>query len=234
MLFDWMRVEFGIAHTVIVQKRADAPVEVMYAKNAQESSFTRELCTRYTNHDHLRDPVLAALGPARQRELVVCSVAIPDIHDVGYRSRFFLEPDFAGKASIIARRPDYLLYLNFYRSRRDGTFCEDDLRKLTVCSPLIGAIAEKHFSLTSPSACSVDTIIDVLRSADAASCLSPRELQTCARIAIGQPISHIAQDLGISKNSVVTFRRRAFAKLGLGTHRELFLLLLNRKHQLQD
>ena len=234
MLFDWMRAEFGIEHAVIVEKHADAPVEVRYAKNAQGSSFTRELCTRYANYDHLRDPVLAALGPARQRELIVCSVAVPDIHDAGYRSRFFLEPDFAGKASIIARRPDHLLYLNFYRSRRNGTFCEEDLRKLNACSPLIGAIAEKHFSLTAPAGCSVETMIEVLRGADAASGLSPRELHTCARIAIGQPIARIAQELGISKNSAVTFRRRAFAKLGLGTHRDLYLLLLSKQHRFQD
>ena len=41
----------------------------------------------------------------------------------------------------------------------------------------------------------------------------------------------IAVDLGVSTHSVVTYRRRAFEKLGIATQKELFSLVL-RRHRL--
>lgn len=43
--------------------------------------------------------------------------------------------------------------------------------------------------------------------------LSPRELQVCARIACGITADGIAADLGIAPATVVTLRKRAYAKL---------------------
>jgi len=134
--------------------------------------------------------------------------------------------------AIISRTPDQLLYLNFYRRREDGAFRESDLWRLRVCGPLIAAIAERHFSLDVPASCSLDLLMDVFRRLGPAARLSEREVQTCARIAIGYSTERIARELKISKNSVVTFRRRAFAKLNIATHKELFALVLSRRHRM--
>lgn len=230
MLFDQMRAEFAIEHAVFLQKRGNEPVSVVFARNAHDSSLTGELCNRYTSHYHFRDPVLAALAPARRRELQVCSVSAPDISDPGYRSRLFLEPDFAGKISIISRNPNHLLYLNFYRRRQDGAFRDGELHKLNTCSSLVAAIVEKHLMLTAPQDHSLQSLINILQRVATGASLSPRELATCARIAMGLPIERIAAELGISKNSAITFRRRAFAKLNIGTHKDLYWLLLRNQH----
>jgi hypothetical protein len=161
MLFQSMRSEFGIEHVVIARKRGNDPIEVLFAKNAHDPTMAGELCSRYTSHYYLRDPVLTALGPAQRRELLFCSLALSDIGDAAYRSRFFLEPNFAGKVSIISRTPDQLLYLNFYRRREDGAFRGDDLWKLQACGRSIAAIAERHFALAECGSCSLDMLIDL-------------------------------------------------------------------------
>ena len=47
----------------------------------------------------------------------------------------------------------------------------------------------------------------------------------------GYSAEGIGLDLGVSTHSVVTYRRRAFEKLGIATQKELFSLVL-RRHRL--
>jgi len=51
--------------------------------------------------------------------------------------------------------------------------------------------------------------------------LTPRERQVCARAAIGLSVEATAIDLGIAKTSVVTFRQRAYRRLGVTSPFEL-------------
>ena len=54
--------------------------------------------------------------------------------------------------------------------------------------------------------------------------LSERELEVCARALYGQSIEGTALELGIGRTSVATYRRRAYVKLGISCHNELFAL----------
>lgn len=51
--------------------------------------------------------------------------------------------------------------------------------------------------------------------------LSPREAQVCARILYGQTTTGIALELGIGNESVMTYRKRAYRRLQIASHREL-------------
>ena len=51
--------------------------------------------------------------------------------------------------------------------------------------------------------------------------LSRREAQVCARILYGQLTAGIALDLGIGEETVVTYRKRAYQRLGIATRQEL-------------
>ena len=59
------------------------------------------------------------------------------------------------------------------------------------------------------------------RSARRWPALTPRERQDCARAAIGLSVEATAIDLGIAKTSVVTFRQRAYRRLGVTSPFEL-------------
>jgi DNA-binding CsgD family transcriptional regulator len=45
--------------------------------------------------------------------------------------------------------------------------------------------------------------------------LTPRERQVCARAALGMSVEATALDLGIARTSVLTYRRRAYQRLGV-------------------
>lgn len=85
-------------------------------------------------------------------------------------------------------------------------------------------LAEKKPNLT-PALCSLPEIQDCI-SADTA--LSRREAEVCARVLYGMTSYGIALDLGIGKESVMTYRKRAYARLGIGSQRELLMWYLAR------
>lgn len=58
--------------------------------------------------------------------------------------------------------------------------------------------------------------------------LTPRELQVCSRILFGMTVEGISLDLGIKPESIVTYRKRAFQKCGIGTRHELMRRYLGR------
>lgn len=62
----------------------------------------------------------------------------------------------------------------------------------------------------------------------AAHMLSPRELEVITLIVEGQSGENIARMLGVGEETVKTHRKRAYQKLGVKSHVELFVLLISQ------
>ena len=54
-----------------------------------------------------------------------------------------------------------------------------------------------------------------------------RETEVCAAITLGMTSEAIALNLGISVNTVLTYRKRAYARLGISCQNELLRLVLS-------
>ena len=57
--------------------------------------------------------------------------------------------------------------------------------------------------------------------------LTQREKEVCARILLGMSSEGIGLDLGIKMQSVLTYRKRAYARLNISSQNELFALCLS-------
>jgi DNA-binding CsgD family transcriptional regulator len=55
--------------------------------------------------------------------------------------------------------------------------------------------------------------------------LTERELDVCARVIIGMTTEAIALELDLRAPTVATYRKRAYARLGISSHYEMFCLL---------
>lgn len=130
---------------------------------------------------------------------------------------------------ICARRQDASYCLRIIRSAHRPELAEEEIESLRqVAGVLISAIV-KHLDLTqrrpnlTPALCSLAEIEKcVLSTTD----LSRREGEVCARILYGLSSCGIALDLGIGKESVMTYRKRAYQRLGIGSQRELLMWYL--------
>ncbi|WP_416365582.1 LuxR C-terminal-related transcriptional regulator [Paraburkholderia terrae] len=69
--------------------------------------------------------------------------------------------------------------------------------------------------------------------AAAALSLTAREVQVGARYLYGVSTSGIASDLGIGNETVVTYRKRLYERLSIGSRRELLLWYLGLCGQMQ-
>ena len=109
---------------------------------------------------------------------------------------------------------------------RNGTATADALRQV---APVLMSIVAKHTDLVlaKPDLTPALTCLEEIESCVARSSeLSGRETEVCARILYGISTYGIALDLGIGKESVMTYRKRAYARLEIASQRELLMWYL--------
>jgi DNA-binding CsgD family transcriptional regulator len=136
---------------------------------------------------------------------------------------------------VSARAPKSAVAISLMRTERNGPFSPDGLAALEAASEGIVALAMKHVALTKSAAearsalTSLPTIEACLACATPA--LARREAEVCSRILYGMTSMGIALALGISEESAMTYRKRAYGRLEIGSQRELLLWYLDQWSQ---
>lgn len=197
----------------------------------------RELADDYVRRYHARDPMYARLadtaGPA-------CDAPRPlDLtaeYDRAYRNHFFDRNGLIDKTSIIGAIEHDRVLCNFYRMRGSAPYSADEHRRLQRVLPLVAALVAAHYRVAkgAPAVDGADgdgrtrslvhTVLSTHRPPFDR--LTVRERQVCERILLGYTSLGIGLDLEIALNSVLTYRKRAYQKLGISTQAELFALCL--------
>lgn len=130
---------------------------------------------------------------------------------------------------ICARRADAAYCIRVLRPAGAAALCDQGLGMLQQVANMLISVVSKHADLTlrrpnlTPALCSLEEIEDCMT---AGTDLSKREGEVCARILYGLSSYGIALDLGIGKESVMTYRKRAYSRLGIGSQRELLMWYL--------
>jgi DNA-binding CsgD family transcriptional regulator len=115
------------------------------------------------------------------------------------------------------------------RHRNQGTLGQEEIETILQLAALIATSVARHCRIEADSEVvsqtSVSEGIDQL-----CSLLTKRERQVILRILDGVTVEKIAGELGLKPTTVITYRSRAYEKLGISSRRELFSnLLRNRK-----
>lgn len=154
------------------------------------------------------------------------------LEDHIFRDEMYGPTNIRDRVLLYGRRSDAIFCISVLRSRRAGAFSERDITTLRhIGRPLI-SLSAKHSDLIDAidhgknALSSVSTI--ERRIEDLGMKLSRRELQVVARILFGMTTVGIALDLGIKKESVVTYRKRGYMRLNIGTRHELMRTYLGR------
>jgi DNA-binding CsgD family transcriptional regulator len=174
-----------------------------------------------------RDPALESLrrgGPSPQR---VALLRREQIEDHWYRSYFYDDAELGGKLSVFEQLPSCGIYMNFYNAAGVSHFSDMEAENLMNVSLVISQSILRHVELMGHPAKPTPHLDAVRRLlAHQAPRLAARESDVCARIVAGYTTEAIALDLGIAASSVATYRKRAYAKLGICSQHELFSLCL--------
>ena len=145
-----------------------------------------------------QDPISEAFSAAPESNDVALQKVRPtDIASRGFRRRFFEDAGIVERVSIVQRGSDAWRGISIARHVSNGYCSDDEVRSLITAAQLEARFADRYTNLTT------------------------RERQVCARAAMGMSVEATAQDLGIAKTSVLTYRQRAYQRLSVKSPLEL-------------
>jgi DNA-binding CsgD family transcriptional regulator len=171
------------------------------------------------------DPVCDAYRAAPAcSDVVMQRIRPTDIASPGFRRRFFDDAGIVERISIIQRGADSWRAINVARHASDGCCSDDELGSLIglacLVLPMLPLNRQRKSAPLPLTAAQLEE-----RFAHRYGSLTLRERQVCARAAVGMSVEATALDLGIGRTSVLTYRQRAYQRLGVASPIELCALV---------
>ena len=220
ILIDTLRRQAGVGHCMVFAlSRAGAAHCLLDAGNIPTGGH---LGAAYAGQFHESDPNRDALFEDEGRAPIVLPAFAPRMYGARYRKIFFNNSGIVDKCATAIWVEDTCFYVNFYRIAAQGRFGDVERARLHAIAPAIGASVARHFQ-HSP----LDQNLAALFATRAPLAdLTNREQQVCRRILLGFSSEAISQALGISLHSTLTYRKRAYERLGISSQNELFAIVL--------
>jgi DNA-binding CsgD family transcriptional regulator len=197
---------------------------------ARYESCLADRVHHWSDRFRFTDPVRKALAAAQEPgAMVVLKVGPGDISEADYRIPFFDKAQIVERLSIVQRQADRWLVVHAARRRATGPFGERDVAAMAGLAQLVLPLALRQRDLLvrrqRPDAWRAEDL--ERRFVWLCPKMTRRERQVCARALLGMTTEATALDLGIGGASVQTYRRRAYARLGISSSYQLARLLLN-------
>lgn len=191
------------------------PARCFLSYNNRPKGEARALAEAYVTEGSAGDPIRDHMRDLPD-EGGVCLVPLEALKqgmDAAYWARFFEAPGLVDKLAIPARKHGLTLCLNFYRYEESGPFGRGFLAD---AAPVFRSAA--HLALLHYHSSDDHSLEDPLLT------LSAREEQVCRWILKGLTTEAIAYEMALSPNTISTFRKRAYDKLGINSKPALFAL----------
>lgn len=179
---------------------------------------------RYYRSDPLRSDLAGERVPGK---MLVRTDRAYGIADHQYRWEFFDDPHFGSRVTIARANPQGWSLIHFYlaESAPSETTVAELFRFTVAAFPAV----RRHFNLPDwdrqnemdPPANRIEA-----RLAARFPTLTSREREVCAMTIVGVHARQIAQQIGISTATALTYRRRAYERLGINSAAELVPYLI--------
>lgn len=211
----WIHESFSTEQCMVFFCRDGQEVSTLLYKDFAEDESARQLAESYVTERHyLQDPNFDTLRTIPNGEIKIARFGdLAQDMNRRYREAFFKHPGFQDKLSIIRGTNNGNYYINLYRraEKLDARF--DDPAFTRQVARVIAAMISKHFELN-----------EQLLQEGPLAFLSDREQQVCRAVLRGKKNEAIAAELDIAVSSVITYRKRAYDKLGISSRGQLFAL----------
>ncbi|PJG53534.1 LuxR family transcriptional regulator [Bradyrhizobium forestalis] len=221
VLIDTLRRQAGVGHCMVFAlSRAGAASCLLDAGNIPIGG---DLGAAYAGQFHESDPNRDAMFEGEGGAPIMLPMFAPRMYGARYRKIFFQDSGIVDKCATAIWTGNTCFYVNFYRIAAQGRFSAAQRERLEAIAPAIGASVARHFQEKATPDQSLATLF-ATRAPLAA--LTPREQEVCRRILAGYSSEAISKGLGISLHSTLTYRKRAYQRLGISSQSELFAIVL--------
>ncbi len=251
-LFDLVNAVVRVDHCAVFINKNDGTAVHLFTKSKLNEDICKSLAEAYTERFYVRDPNFTPLtedmkkpeGHRPDIKMTLLPHKPTSAYDAGYQARFFNSTGLVDKVSSLLQTRQYTIYCSFYRLSETGRFAPGEFDDLSRILPILTNLIFKHSRLmqlkeTRPDLTSdpIITQVPLSRSPDAMARLldernevfarlTERERDVCIRILQGYTSEAISLELKVAKSTVHTYRKRAYAKLGISSQNELFSLCL--------
>ncbi|WP_426409080.1 helix-turn-helix transcriptional regulator [Bradyrhizobium ganzhouense] len=223
ILIDTLRRQAGVGHCMVFALgRAGAASCLLDAGNIPTGG---DLGAAYAGQFHESDPNRDALFEGAGSAPIMLPSFAPRMYGARYRKIFFNDSKIVDKCATAIWVDDTCFYVNFYRVTAQGRFGDAERARLQAIAPAIGASVARHFQ-PAATATPDQNLAALFATRAPLSALTPREQEVCRHILLGLSSEAISQALGISLHSTLTYRKRAYERLGISSQNELFGIVL--------
>jgi DNA-binding CsgD family transcriptional regulator len=224
--FELLEKALNAEHWALFRFRAGSPLKCVATGSGHHKVAARENCDRFVVRCHSADPSVKAAAK-RNGAPTLTKLAIDDIEDPQHRHCFELT-QVRERVSLFSWVGGDLYQLSAFRGPRKKLFSSGEMNYFAALAKLLLATAQKHQILldrprANPRHLTIEGIARLLKLRSPT--LSPRECEVCARAIAGKTIEGTSLDLEIRRTSVITYRLRAYQKLGISRTNELVALL---------
>lgn len=220
----------GVEHAAVFHLHG-GKVDVVLAASADGSGTATQQAGRYLAHRAWRvDPAVIAAHQATA-PLTLVRTDIAAIADDAVRADIYGAAGIVDRLLLYGRTEHGAFGLSVLRTAAGGRFSDADLAVLRDSGAILLSIVARHAGIANPP--DVGRALTSLAEieacmADLPDGLPRREMEVCTRIIYGISTLGIALELEISEETVVTYRKRAYHRIGIATQRELILWYLER------
>lgn len=221
VLIDTLRRQAGVGHCMVFALNRTGYASCLL--DAGNIPIGGDLGAAYAGQFHESDPNRDALFEGEGSAPIMLPAFAPRMYGARYRKIFFNDSGIVDKCATAIWTGDTCFYVNFYRIAAQGRFGDEQRRRLGAIAPAIAASVARHFQA---SATPDQTLAALFATRSPLADLTPREQDVCRRILSGFSSEAISQSLGISLHSILTYRKRAYERLGISSQSELFAIVL--------
>jgi DNA-binding CsgD family transcriptional regulator len=221
----------GVEHCTVFNLDSDAARGVATAGLYGAEVANRQIALYLQNQRWQRDPMIAQARKQLEVQTAgIVQTAVRELPDADFRDILYGGTNICDRVLLCGRSATGIVGLSLLRTSKTGDFSSDDIFHVHEACAVLMAIVNKHIALTwqIPDLPRALTSLGQIEACLAGNLvpLSRRETEVCARILHGVSSLGIALDLGISEETVMTYRKRAYQRLGIGSQRELLLWYL--------
>lgn len=215
-------------HCAIFRYSAECPVELAAVSLDGSDTAHRQISLYLANQYWRHDPAISVVQTTlRPGESSMMCFDVNSLMHAGLREVVYGRTNIHERVLLWGGAPGMTIGLSILKSKARGEFSREEITRLGGLANMLVALTTKHAGLVrqrSELTLALTSLPDIEQCiASAPEELPRREAQVCALILYGVSSTGIALELGIGEETVMTYRKRAYQRLGIGSQRELLL-----------
>ncbi len=201
----------------------DKPPKLLYSHSFKRPDVTRDCFEAYLQQSLYQTD--RSFDTVRRERPSLLHSTIEDFWNPLHRELVYRRNHVRERLSLARKESDgSVTSMNLYAHNEHSGYTERHIGYFRKLAPLLLAGVERHIQLPREAqATGHNAKREALFRINPA--LTERELDICERILSGMTYDGIAGELGLSRATVITYRNRAFERLGIHFKSQLFALL---------